>query len=327
MPSLCKKVVIVLAMLIVVGQIQAFSLSGDLLEGDIGFFLSYCYAVPTTFDTFYIAIANPFNLQYSFANLDSGGYLLFAYQDLNTSLLPDLDEPRGFYGENGIPALFALQSDTEDVNITLMEPNTGGFSGTVTYAGTETGATYVAAFRTPTFSDTISGIGLLLTDTGNGAYTAFVDSFGVYYAYAFMDLNTNFVPDANEPYGVYGGATPDPIEIEPTDFPTEIDITMEVINSADRRRAQLPSYISIGELYPNPFNNQTVMPFTLALPADITVHIYDVMGRAVGEIARGRFAAGSHSIPIGAQGLATGLYYVELRVDGVAATRRMVVIK
>ncbi len=312
--------------LLLSGRSQALTISGEII-GETGFYITYIYAVPTTLDTIYITFANPFNLEYSIGGLEPGGYVLFSFQDLNTNITPDLDEPRGFYGENGVPAVLEVVEDSSGVDIELQEPNTGGFTGTISYEGALTGATFVAAFRTPAFSDTISGIGFLLTNTGNGDYTAFVDSFGVYYAYAYMDVNGNFTPDPDEPYDVYGGANPAPIEIEPTDFPDDIDFVLEVIDDADEPGPYLPVQIEVGEIYPNPFNSEANLPFTLATETQVKAVLYDLLGRRVSVLADQRFGSGTHTLSIHATNYPTGLYYVGLEVNGTEITRRMVVLK
>ncbi|MBI5060202.1 T9SS type A sorting domain-containing protein [candidate division KSB1 bacterium] len=305
---------------------RAFTLSGEVIGGD-GFPLRWIYAVPTTLDTFFITVANPFNLEYSFAGLDAGGYLIMAYQDLNTNLLPDLDEPRGFYGDTGVPTVLQLTSDTAGIDITLSPPNTGGFSGTITYAGAETGGTFIQAFHTPTFDAVPAGIGFLLTDTGNGDYTAFVDSFGTYYARAFMDLNNNFTPDPGEPQDIFGGATPAPIEVEQTNFPDNVDFTLEVGNAADPPLPPLPGNLHVGDVYPNPFNQSATIPFELSARAHVNVTLFDLMGRAIGTLASGEFAAGPHRVTIEGHKWASGIYWVEVTSAGVSRGKRLVLLK
>ena len=204
---------IVVLLIAITASASAFNIQGH-ITGGTGFALRYVWGFPTTFDTILVTIAIPYFNTYTLA-APEGSYMLLAYQDLNGNVTPDLDEPRGFYGGQP-PQLLVLSSDTSGIDIDLQPPNTGGFTGVVSYSGTNTGATFITAHRSPAFSDSAHGIGFLLNRTGSGSYTCFVDSFGIYYAYAFMDLNSNFVHDPDEPYGIYGGSTPQAISVQPT---------------------------------------------------------------------------------------------------------------
>jgi hypothetical protein len=306
---------------------KAYTIEGQVTGGQGGLTLKIVLCVPVTVDTFFTTIVIPIINSYSLSNLDSNGYVLFAYQDLNTNLTPDLDEPRGFYGGE-IPEVLTVESDLENIDIELTSPNDGGFTGTVTYAGTSTGATMIFGYRDSISVNVPTGAGFLLVNTGNGDYTAFVDSFGTFYAFAFMDLNTNLTPDEDEPFGFYGGETAEPFEIEPTNFPDEIDITMldPVIDAAEPT-ATLPEQFSLGEPYPNPFNGQTTIPFELTNTSEIQLSVFDLMGRTSMELIRGTYPAGEHSVAFNGEGRASGIYIVSLIADGRAQVRRLVYLK
>jgi hypothetical protein len=307
-------------------QAKALSISGHISGGE-GLALRWVFAIPTSLDTFFITFCIPFINDYEFNNMDAGGYLIFAYQDLNTSLTPDLDEPRGFYGDGTVPAVLDLQGDSGDVDIELSPPNAGGFTGHVTYEGAATGATYIMAYRAVDFGGLPSGVGFLTVNTGNGDYTAFVDSFGVYYAQAYMDVNANFLPDPGEPYDFYGNQTPATITIEPTNFPENIDFTLTVLAVDEPGDGLLPQGIALGNVYPNPFNSSTTIPFSLAAPTEIELELFDVLGRELYTLAHGLYSAGEHEIRLHGFDLATGIYYVELRAGDFSVGKRMVLIK
>lgn len=295
------------------GNAFGYSLSGSITGGQ-GLPLRYVFAVPVTLDTVYITIAIPFVNTYNFPNLATGGYTLFAYQDLNGNFTPDPDEPRGFYGGE-VPQVFQLISDTSGIVIELRPPNTGGFSGTVSYAGEQTGATYVMASRSPQFEGLPNGIGLLLNNTGNGDYTCFVDSFGVYYARAFMDLNGNFQRDTDEPFGIYGGATPLPINVQTGNFPDNVDIVMTDPSAADERPRPAAPDFRLQNVYPNPFNNSATVSFRLDAPGTATLSLYDATGRLTRTIVQTQFAAGEHRVQLNAAGLPSGVYFLRLAAD------------
>jgi hypothetical protein len=92
-----------------------------------------------------------------------------------------------------------------------------------------------------------------------------------------------------------------------------------------------PSRPVLGPCYPNPFNPQTVVPFSLPCAADVELAVFDMRGRRVRVIADGGFAAGAHQArwdgaDAAGRACATGTYFARLRVDGENVTTRGLVL-
>ena len=89
--------------------------------------------------------------------------------------------------------------------------------------------------------------------------------------------------------------------------------------------------------YPNPFNPETWIPYQLAVPAEVTVTIYDVNGAAIRRLKIGYQAAGMyHSRGRAAywdgcnergEPVASGLYFYMLNAGDYSASRKMVILK
>lgn len=291
---------------------DAYTLSGHVTGGQTGFtLLKYVAAVPITLDTVYVTVVIPILNTYTIPNVEAGGYVLFAYQDLNTSITPDLDEPRGFYGGE-IPTIFELLGDSSGVDIELYESTQGGFSGSVSYEGTQTGLTLIYASYTPDFEGLPHGGGVLFTNTGIGTYTALVDSFTTYYVAAFMDLNTNLTWDEGEPRGFYGGTTPEPIVVEQGSAPEGINIVMTETSGVFPRNSITTQTFVLNSVYPNPFNSTTTIEFSVDGPETIELALFDALGRRVAVLASGPMVAGEHRVVLQAGALPTGMYFVRL---------------
>jgi hypothetical protein len=67
---------------------------------------------------------------------------------------------------------------------------------------------------------------------------------------------------------------------------------------------------------PNPFGNTTRIGLTLPADADVTMDVYDVMGKRVETVFVGILRSGKHRFEAG-NDLQAGIYFVRLRVDGV----------
>ena len=306
--------------------VRAFSISGSVTGGQAGLTLKWVVGIPTTLDTVYLTFALPFVNTYALSNVPAGGYLLFAYQDLNLNVIPDLDEPRGFYGGTP-PQVLMVSSDTAGINIELLPPENGGFTGTVTYDGDQRGATIISAFDNPTFSGAPRGAGAVLDTSGVGDYIAMVDTFGIYYAYAFMDLNLNFTYDPDEPFGIYGGETPLPINVQPLNFPDNVDITLTDPSATPPLPRALPRELTLISAYPNPFNSAATVAFTLRSTSPVELIAYDLLGREALRIETGVLAAGEHRAVLNGDALPSGVYLIRLQAGGESATTKLLLLK
>ncbi len=85
--------------------------------------------------------------------------------------------------------------------------------------------------------------------------------------------------------------------------------------------------------YPNPFNPSTTISYYLPEDADVTLAVFDVKGRAVTVLVRGRDTAGEHSVTWNGlndngQRVSSGIFLYRLTVNGKpAATRKMILIE
>ncbi len=85
---------------------------------------------------------------------------------------------------------------------------------------------------------------------------------------------------------------------------------------------------SLGKAYPNPFNPNTTVPFSLLRPGRVQIEITDVLGRTVEFVELGSLSAGPHDWTWDASDLTTGTYFLRALHDGLpAATLRIVLLK
>ena len=90
--------------------------------------------------------------------------------------------------------------------------------------------------------------------------------------------------------------------------------------------ARLATEFALGPARPNPAWDEA--RFHLALPkeATVTLSVYDVSGRQVGEPASERLAAGEHELVWRPVSQRAGVYFAQLATDGVIRAKRMFVM-
>ncbi len=69
--------------------------------------------------------------------------------------------------------------------------------------------------------------------------------------------------------------------------------------------------------YPNPFNAQTTIEFSLPTSSNIKIEVFDLMGRFVAEIANKEFSAGAHNVTFDASFLSSGVYFYHLTANNL----------
>ncbi len=70
----------------------------------------------------------------------------------------------------------------------------------------------------------------------------------------------------------------------------------------------IPTVYSLSQNYPNPFNPSTTIQFGLPEPAEVSLTLYDMVGRKVMTIAQQDYIAGRHKVVLDASRLASGAY-------------------
>ncbi len=79
--------------------------------------------------------------------------------------------------------------------------------------------------------------------------------------------------------------------------------------------------------YPNPFNAATQISFTLPQSGIVSLVLYDILGRKVGELVNGRLAAGPHTIRYSAEQLSSGIHFARLETVTGTVTQKLVILK
>lgn len=88
-----------------------------------------------------------------------------------------------------------------------------------------------------------------------------------------------------------------------------------------------PTEFALKQNYPNPFNPTTRIEFTLGEASDVSLRIFDVMGREVASLVNGSMSAGAHSVEFDAANLSAGVYFYELKAGTFASVRKMMLLK
>ncbi len=89
----------------------------------------------------------------------------------------------------------------------------------------------------------------------------------------------------------------------------------------------VPATFTLEQAYPNPFQGQTTIAYTMLQPDPVTLSVYDMQGRLVKSFDEGVRHAGAHEITFDAADLPAGTYLYELQTPSARKTGSVTHIK
>lgn len=96
---------------------------------------------------------------------------------------------------------------------------------------------------------------------------------------------------------------------------------------AEAGEAAIPDRFGLEQNFPNPFNSSTVIRYALAHPAEVTLAVYDLLGRRVATLVRGIQAAGRYEVYFDATGLPSGVYVCHYQAGTFSENRRLLLLR
>lgn len=228
------------------------------------------------------------------------------------------------YGQVFIPSadgtVYYLESDTTLVE-TITEPELTLVPTVIDFDSVEVDDDSIAAVRLENTGDatlTLSGFDVV-GDGFNGPPQWIIVNLE---PGAFMTTEVQFAPEAEQDYLgrviVWSNApsSPDTILLLGRGF---------VISDAPEVPAPL-EYV-LHPLYPNPFNGAVNVMFSLPKASEVSLSVFDVLGREVGRLINGTLNAGEHQAEWNCAECAAGIYLFRLEAAGRAFVQKAVFAK
>ena len=89
----------------------------------------------------------------------------------------------------------------------------------------------------------------------------------------------------------------------------------------------VPKSFELSQNYPNPFNPTTTIEFSIPKDANVTLKIYDVLGKEAATLVNDRKAAGTYILNWNASNFSSGLYFYRLNAGEFTETKKMFLVK
>lgn len=89
----------------------------------------------------------------------------------------------------------------------------------------------------------------------------------------------------------------------------------------------IPEGFVLGQNYPNPFNPLTRIPYDVSVRSQITLTVFDILGREVATLVNEFKEAGSYVVDFDAARLPSGIYVYTLTTGTAKATKKMMLVR
>ena len=103
--------------------------------------------------------------------------------------------------------------------------------------------------------------------------------------------------------------------------------TDQKVLSGVEEQVSLPMTYKLEQNYPNPFNPTTEIRYQISEVSNVSLKVYDVLGREVRTLVNRKQGPGTYEVQFDASGLSSGVYFCGLRTKNYKAIRKMVVVK
>ncbi|MEN8224362.1 MAG: C25 family cysteine peptidase [Bacteroidota bacterium] len=118
-----------------------------------------------------------------------------------------------------------------------------------------------------------------------------------------------------------GGSTKDFLMHQYLDF-FDIDNVWVSLPEANENR------VIMGQVYPNPFTNETNISFNLKEKTDLSIEVYNVNGKLINSLVNAKLSAGKHIIKwnADADGVSEGVYFFRIISEDEVITRKVILM-
>ena len=113
-----------------------------------------------------------------------------------------------------------------------------------------------------------------------------------------------------------------------------IALLNDAINKADivvtgiaKNGLSNPVTFNLSQNYPNPFNPSTEINYSIPHSGNVTLKVYDLLGREVAVLVNGYKNKGNYSVNFNAKSHATGIYFYELKAGNYVSIKKMIYLK
>lgn len=102
---------------------------------------------------------------------------------------------------------------------------------------------------------------------------------------------------------------------------------LDLLTSINDITSANPNGFKLFENYPNPFNAQTVICYSLPRLTDVTINIYDILGKKIETLVSNKQPVGKYQVIWNAENLSSGVYFYKIQAGNFEQSKKMILLK
>ncbi len=101
----------------------------------------------------------------------------------------------------------------------------------------------------------------------------------------------------------------------------------KVVTNIEEPITEIPEDFVLYSNYPNPFNNSTKISYEIPVQSNVSIILYDALGREVATLVNEVKPGGKHQFSFVENNLVSGVYFYTLRAGNYTQTKKMILLK
>jgi hypothetical protein len=95
----------------------------------------------------------------------------------------------------------------------------------------------------------------------------------------------------------------------------------------DDKNKTIPTYFSLSQNYPNPFNPATTINYQIANASNVTLKVFDLLGREVTTLVNENKSPGYYEVKFDGSALTSGIYFYRIQCGSFSEAKKFVLMK
>jgi len=104
-------------------------------------------------------------------------------------------------------------------------------------------------------------------------------------------------------------------------------VTADKVTGTGSSKNSIIRSFALKQNYPNPFNPSTTIIYSLKQDENITLKVYNILGKVVANLFNGNQKAGTYNVTFNASNMSSGVYFYQLKAGNFISTKKMVLLK
>lgn len=106
----------------------------------------------------------------------------------------------------------------------------------------------------------------------------------------------------------------------------QVDYNTETATDVDDENLN-PGNFTLEQNFPNPFNPETIIKYSINSNQFVSLKVYDVLGNEIADLINEEKPAGVYEVKFNGNGLSSGIYFYKLQTGGLTETKKMILMK